>query len=56
MVIYKHVLDENTDGFCKYNEFLIKNFGIIYEKGLLKDIYLHFILGGILNETSFTLP
>ncbi len=55
MAIYKRVLDENIDDFCKYSEFMIKNFGIIYENALLKDIYLHYILGGTLNETSFTL-
>jgi hypothetical protein len=45
MVIYKRVLAENADDFCKYSEFLIENFGIIYENALLKDIIptLYFI-------------
>jgi glutathionylspermidine synthase len=57
MVIYKRVLAENADDFCKYSTFLIENFGIIYENALLKDIYLHFILsqGGILNEITITI-
>lgn len=36
MAIYKRVLDENIDDFCKYSEFMIENFGIIYKNALLK--------------------